>query len=118
VGSNLGDTHFIFGLDANAENTGNALVHYRSGTIEVSGNFAVGIFAFAGDGSATVITDPGTTVIVNAIDPVLGGPFPVKPGIDAESTGTKADGSLVTESIASTIQIFGLIAPTLLGFGR
>ena len=109
AGSNLGG-----GLGA----PGDALVMYHSGTINVSGFFALGIFAEAGNGfgsavngSATVITDPGTTIIVNGFDPVLNTTFHTKAGIDAESTGTAAANSAITMNIASTIQSFGPADP-------
>jgi hypothetical protein len=109
---------FIFGLDAVAgdteaevNGTGDALVRYSNGTITVSGQYAVGIFASSGLGSATVETSSDTTIIVNALDPDLGQEFPIKPGIDAESGGASQDGSKVTEAVASTIKIFGKAAP-------
>jgi outer membrane autotransporter protein len=100
------------GLFANAEGNGDASVRYRRGTIDVQGNFANGIFAFAG-GSATIITDPGTTIIVSGTNPGDSSPTqPVKPGIDAESgAGTAAGGQTVTVTAASTIMAFGTVAP-------
>ena len=52
---------FMFGLDAVAGDdqdtgiagAGDATVHYRAGTINVSGFFAVGIYASAGNGSSS-----------------------------------------------------------------
>jgi outer membrane autotransporter protein len=117
VGTTSGSGQFFFGLDAVAGDVpggpdiGDAQVHYRSGTIDVSGFYAIGIFAAAGDGSATVITDPGTTVIVNGADPVLNQTFHTKPGIDAESAGTASAGNKVTMNIASTIEMTGPAAP-------
>ena len=117
-GVNGTNGQFIFGLDAVAGSTlggglggpGDALVMYHSGNINVSGFFAIGIFASAND-SVTVTTDPGTTVIVNGFDPVLNTTFHTKPGIDAESTGTAAANNAITMNIASTIQMSGPAAP-------
>jgi outer membrane autotransporter protein len=109
AGSNLGN-----GLGA----PGDALVMYHSGTINVSGYYALGIFAevgngfgSAGTGSATVITDPGTTVTINGFDPLLNETFHTKAGIDAESTATAASNSKIMMDIASTIQSFGPAVP-------
>ena len=59
----------ISGLFATAED-GNAVVRFHSGTITAEGFFANGIFAAGGPvGSATVTTDPGTTIIVQIVNP-------------------------------------------------
>ena len=55
----------------------NGTVSYSSGTIDVRGNFANGIFA-AGD-SATVTTAPGTTITVFSVTGER-----LKPGIALE----------------------------------
>ena len=78
--------------------TGDASVIYRSGTIDVQGNFASGIFASADEGSATIATLAGTTIIVSqqfSTDTL-------QPGIDAFSTSGAA-----TDTVASTILING-----------
>ena len=107
MGTTANGGQLFIGLEAVAENTGNASVHYHSGTINVSGNFANGIFSSAGNGSATVITDPGTTIIVNGFDPVLGSTFNTKPGIAVEASGTALGGNAVTATVVSTIQMLG-----------
>jgi len=102
------------GLFAEEQGNGNTFVYYRSGTINVQGNFANGIFAGAdGAGSAQVITYPGTTIIVSGTDPGASNPTePVKPAIDAESgAGTAAGGQTVTENVASTIMTSGTATP-------
>jgi hypothetical protein len=68
VGS--GAPNGISGLFATAENGRNATVLFHSGTITAEGFFANGIFAAGGPvGSATVTTDPGTTIIVQIVNP-------------------------------------------------
>ena len=83
-----------------ATGVGNASVLYRSGTINMSGKFANGIFASGN--SATVITDPGTTIIVSELTGE-----PLKPGIALDSFGTAAAGHALTATVASTIQMLG-----------
>ena len=96
----------FLGLDAVAGDTtgsglggaGNAFVIYRSGTINVQGNGAAGIFATANVGSATIETLTGTSIIVSQ-------EFPSdapQPGVDAFSTNGNA-----TDTVASTILING-----------
>jgi hypothetical protein len=100
------------GLFASADEDGSAFVRYRSGTISVQGNFASGIFA-GGGGSAQVVTDSGTTIIISGANPGDSSPSqPVKPGIDAESAGgTAAAGQMVTATVASTILMSGTPSP-------
>ena len=64
------------------------------------GNFANGIFA-SGD-SATVITDPGTTIIVTSVTGEH-----LKPGIALDVFGAAAAGHALTAKVASTIQMLG-----------
>ena len=95
----------ISGLFASAggEN-GNAFVHYRRGTIDVSGTFSNGIFASGA--SVTVITDPGTTIAVTSV-----AGEPLKPGIAIDAFGTAAAGQALTATVASTIEMRGAAAP-------
>jgi hypothetical protein len=86
----------VSGLFARGGSSGT--VNYSRGTIDVRGIFANGIFAL-GD-SATVTTDPGTSIIVTS----TGGPL--KPGIAVDSFGQPA-----TVNAASTIQMLGPAAP-------
>jgi hypothetical protein len=85
----------IGGLFAVAEGNGNATVNYHSGTINVSGFFANGIFA-AGT-SANVTTDPGTNIIVTNTAGQQ-----AKPGIAVD-----VGGGALTVHAASTIQMLG-----------
>ena len=81
---------------------GNASVIYRSGTINVQGNFAAGIFASADLGSATITTLAGTGITVSqqfSTDTL-------QPGVDAFSTSGTA-----TATVSSTILING--SPTV-----
>ena len=81
---------------------GDASVIYRSGTIDVQGNFASGIFASADEGSAAITTLAGTSIIVSqqfSTDTL-------QPGVDAFSTSGTA-----TATVASTILING--SPTV-----
>ena len=77
-----------------------ASVHYGSGTIDVRGTFANGIFASGN--SSTVTTDPGTTIIVRSLTGER-----LKPGIALDSSGTAAAGHTLTATVASTIQMLG-----------
>ena len=96
----------ISGLFATAED-GNAEVRFHSGTITAEGFFANGIFAAGGPvGSATVITDPGTTIIVQIVNPG----DKLKPGIAAETTGSAAANDSVTVVAQSAINILGAAA--------
>ena len=81
---------------------GNASVLYRSGTINVLGNFTSGIFASADVGSATITTLSGTTIIVSQ----QFSSDTLQPGIDAFSTNGNT-----TDTVASTILING--SPTV-----
>ena len=81
----------------------NGTVNYSSGTIDVRGNFANGIFA-AGD-SAFVTTGPGTTINVLSLTGER-----LKPGIALDSFGTAGTNEL-TATVASTIQMLGPAAP-------
>ena len=82
-------TATFLGLDAVAGDTpsgfvgiGDASVIYRSGTINVLGNFTSGIFASADVGSATITTLPGTSITVSqqfSTDTL-------QPGVDAFSS--------------------------------
>ena len=103
----------FIGLHATSEVIGDASVRYRSGTIDVSGNRADGIDAIAVVGSATIVTDPGTTVIVRGVNPGDTSPTqPLKPGVNAEVLdGTAAGGQKLTVTVASTIQMFGTPIP-------
>ena len=77
---------------------GDASVIYRSGTINVLGNFTSGIFASADVGSATITTLPGTSITVSqqfSTDTL-------QPGVDAFSSSGTA-----TATVASTILING-----------
>ena len=97
----------ISGLFATAENGRNATVLFHSGTITAEGFFANGIFAAGGpDGSATVITDPGTTIIVQIVNPG----DKLKPGIAAETSGSAAANDSVTVVAQSAINILGAAA--------
>src|SRR5262245_38737781 len=94
--------------------TGDGMVRFRGGTVDVRGNFATGIYARSGfpGGSAIVVTDPGTTVTVtNAFGERA------KPGIALDGQGTAAD--QVTATVASTIQMLGPAAadPSLRNLG-
>ena len=94
----------ISGLFATAEDGRNATVLFHSGTITAEGFFANGIYAEGGpDGSATVITDPGTTIIVQIVNPG----DKLKPGIAAETSGSAAANDSVTVDVQSTIQMLG-----------
>jgi outer membrane autotransporter protein len=105
VGS--GAPNGISGLFATAENGRNATVLFHSGTITAEGFFANGIFAAGGpDGSATVITDPGTTIIVQIVNPG----DKLKPGIAAETSGSAAANDSVTVVAQSAINILGAAA--------
>lgn len=99
---------------------GNASVIYRSGTIDVQGRAANGIFAGAsGDGSAEITTLPGTTIIVSGTNP--GDSTPTKPvtaGMSAELGGAAALGSAITVNAASTIDMFGTVTPNASIFGN
>jgi hypothetical protein len=98
----------ISGLFATAE-VGNATVLFHSGTITAEGFFANGIFAAGGPvGSATVITDPGTTIIVQIVN--LNPADKLKPGIAAETTGSAAANDFVTVVAQSAINILGAAA--------
>jgi hypothetical protein len=96
----------FLGLDALAGSTlggglggpGNASVIYRSGTINVQGAGAAGIFASAETGSATITTLPGTSILVS---PQFLSDIAVE-GIDAFSTNGNT-----TDTVASTILING-----------
>src|SRR6516225_8108119 len=88
-----------FGLDAVAGGNGTATVNYNGGTINLTGgSFSDGIFATA-SGSATITTQPGTTIIVSSTSPGL-------KGVEAFS------GSGATlANVASTIQVTGNPTP-------
>ena len=92
----------ITGLFASSGTGDNRLgsVHYRGGTIDVSGTFANGIFASGN--SSTVITDPGTTIIVTSPAGDR-----LKPGVALDASGTAAAGNALTATVASTIQMLG-----------
>ena len=97
----------ISGLFATAEDGRNATVLFHSGTITAEGFFANGIFAAGGPvGSATVTTDPGTTIIVQIVNPG----DKLKPGIAAETTGSAAANDSVTVVAQSAINILGAAA--------
>jgi len=91
----LGGLRDIMGV-AGGAGASNASVIYRSGTINVQGNFAAGIFASADAGSATITTLAGTNIIVSQQFPT----DTLQPGVDAFSTSGAA-----TDTVASTIQI-------------
>ena len=82
----------------------NGTVDYTSGTIDVRGNFANGIYA-AGN-SATVTTAPGTTITVLSVTGER-----LKPGIALDAFGTAAANQALTATVASTIQMLGPAAP-------
>ena len=85
----------------------NATVLFHSGTITAEGFFANGIFASGGPvGSATVTTDPGTTIIVQIVNPG----DKLKPGIAAETSGSAAANNSVTVVAQSAINILGAAA--------
>jgi autotransporter family porin len=93
----LGGLRDITGVPA-AGVVGNASIIYRSGTINVLGNFSAGIFASADAGSATITTLGGTSITV-------GQQFStdtLQPGIDAFS-----DSGTATVTSASSILING-----------
>jgi autotransporter family porin len=93
---------------------GGASVHYSSGTINVSGNLPRGIVVWAdGDGSATLVTDPGTTIIVSGANPGDSSPTqPVKAGITLQlTTATAAAGRALNATVASTITNSGTATP-------
>jgi hypothetical protein len=93
--------------------TGDALVHYQSGTINVSGSKPRGIVAWAeGDGSATVITEPGTTIIVSSSNPGDSSPTqPDKAAISVQlDSATAVAGRAITVTVASTITNSGTAA--------
>jgi hypothetical protein len=94
AGSTLGGG----GVPPGTPGVGNASVIYRSGTIDVQGNFASGIFASGNAGSARIETLPGTTIVVSQ---ELSSDF-LQPVIDAFSSSTAA-----TDIVASTITING-----------
>ena len=99
---------------ASTQGNGKASAHYRSGTINVQGNGATGIFAGAdGTGSTEVITDPGTTIIIKGTNPGETSPTqPVKAAIVLQSpSGTAAGGASETVTAASTIQVSGRPTP-------
>ena len=97
----------ISGLFATAEDGRNATVLFHSGTITAEGFFANGIFAAGGPvGSATVTTDPGTTIIVQIVNPG----DKLKPGIAAETSGSAAANDSVTVVAQSAINILGAAA--------
>ena len=99
---------------ASTQGNGNASAHYRSGTINVQGNGATGVFAGAdGTGSTEVITDPGTTIIIKGTNPGETSPTqPVKAAIVLQSPGgTAAGGASETVTAASTIQVLGKADP-------
>jgi hypothetical protein len=104
---------FFQGLGATANGNGNATVLFDKGTLTVEGRNAAGIFAGnGGEGLVTVVTDPGTTIIdigkyPGDITPTLG----LTPGITAETGGHAAAGSKITETVASTIEMFGPATP-------
>jgi hypothetical protein len=106
VGNNAPSTTGMNGLFAEAgggdvpgEGAGDATVNYHQGTIDITQSdtgIAAGIFASSGDvGSATITTDPGTTVKVSGQGSAL---F----GIDVFASGGDA-----TANVASTILIDG-----------
>jgi outer membrane autotransporter protein len=97
----LGGRRDISGV-APAGIAGNASVTYNSGTINVQGNFAAGIFASANAGSATITALAGTNIIVSQqfSSDIL------QPGVDAFSSSGAA-----TAAVASTILING--SPTV-----
>ena len=97
----------ISGLFATAEDGRNATVLFHSGTITAEGFFSNGIFAAGGPvGSATVTTDPGTTIIVQIVNPG----DKLKPGIAAETSGSAAANDSVTVVAQSAINILGAAA--------
>jgi hypothetical protein len=77
-------------------------VNYTSGTIDVRGTFANGIYA-NGD-SATVTTAIGTKIIVTSETGER-----LKPGIALDTSGTAASNQL-TATVASEIRMLGLAA--------
>ena len=112
-----GGPNFAYGILAHAGDTdfgahpagaGNASIHYRGGTINVIQNAAPGglpgprgILAWIdGVGSASVTTDPGTTIRV------IGTPFG-GPGVFLFSSDPTADTNTLTANVASTIESVG-----------
>ena len=112
-----GGPNFAYGMLAHAGDTdfgahpagaGNASIHYRGGTINVIQNAAPGglpgprgILAWIdGMGSASVTTDPGTTIRV------VGTPFG-GPGVFLFSSDPTAHTNTLTANVASTIESVG-----------
>jgi outer membrane autotransporter protein len=98
----------------NSPGNGDASVLYHGGTINVSGNRPRGIVAWAeGDGSASVLTDPGTTIVVSGANPGDSSPTqPVKAAVAVQlDSATAANGRSLTATVASTIMNLGLTAP-------
>ena len=84
-----------------AAGAGNASVTFNSGTINVSAVRPRGILAWVdGMGSATVNTDPGTTINVS------GTPFG-GPGVLLFSSDTATAPNTLTANVASTITSVG-----------
>jgi outer membrane autotransporter protein len=98
----------------NPPGNGDASVLYHGGTISVQGNRPRGIVAWAeGDGSASVLTDPGTTIIVSGANPGDSSPTqPVKAAVAVQlDSATAANGRSLTAIVASTIMNLGPAAP-------
>jgi autotransporter family porin len=108
------------GLFAQAGVDGNASVIYRSGTINVQGKASNGIFAGTDNGSPTVTSLSGTTIIVSGTNPGESTPTQtVTAGISAElSSGTAALGKAITVNAASTINTVGVVIPNASIFGN
>jgi hypothetical protein len=78
---------------------GDAAVFYHSGTIEVDANNPRGILVWTdGDGSSTLVTDPGTKIIVTG-----GGPG----AYVYAGSATAANDRSVSATVASEIMTFG-----------
>jgi hypothetical protein len=120
VTSTQSSENTFVGLFAAGGGDGNASVIYRSGTINVQGKASNGIFAGTDNGSPTVTTLPGTTIIVSGTNPGDSAPTQtVTAGISAElSSGTAALGKAITVNAASTINTFGVVIPNASIFGN
>src|SRR5215472_9233429 len=106
---------FFQGLSATVNGNGNATVLFDKGTLTVQGRNAAGIFAGNGDGGGgvvTVVTGPDTHIIDSGTNPGESTPtLGLTPGITAESGGLAAAGGKITETVASTIEMFGPSTP-------
>jgi hypothetical protein len=120
VTSTQSSENTFVGLFAQAGGNGDASVTYHSGTINVQGRASNGIFAGPDNGSATVTTLPGTTIIVSGTNPGESTPTQtVTAGISAElSFSTAAAGKKITVDAASTINTFGVVTPNASIFGN